>query len=160
MEKETKKQNQKLSKNELENPKNLQKDKTRLLSMTIVVIFLTLALILFAITISRKGNIGAGIGSVIIALIILIFAAVVIKRKYTSIKKGFPIADERTKKIEVLAGYYTFLISIWYLLALSYLSDNLIQFKDPSQALSMGILGMAIIFGVCWLYLSIRGKTE
>ncbi|MFH1522706.1 MAG: hypothetical protein ABIE43_02695 [Patescibacteria group bacterium] len=70
--------------------------------------------------------------------------------------------DERSKKIMVLAGYKAFLISIWWLLILSYVTDefNLIEFRDTSQALGMGILGMAIIFGICWLWQSKKGDED
>jgi len=137
--------------------KNNQNDKIRVWALGITVLLVVSTLILFSVTIYRKGNAATSFGSGIIAAVILIFAIVVWKRQYTSVKKGFPVQDERSRQIQVLAGYYTFLISIWYLLVLSWASDDLIQFRDPAQALGIGILGMAIIFGVCWIWVSRKG---
>ena len=76
------------------------------------------------------------------------------KKSFDDAKKGLPLYDERSKKVLNLAFEKSFLISVWWLLILSWISDewNLIEFRDVSQALGAGILGMVIILGVCWLY--------
>ena len=140
--------------------KKNNKDKSKILAVAITVLLLISTLIIFSVTIRRQGNTSIGIGSIIIAATILIFAIFFIKRRYTSVKKGFPAEDERSRKVMLLAGYKTFLISIWYLLILAWASDEYIKFRDPSQALGMGILGMAIIFGLCWLWVNKSGKVE
>ncbi len=140
--------------------KNQNKDKLRVWTAGIVALLVVCTLILFAVTIIRNGNLVVGAISIVIAIILLVFAVSILKRQYNAVKKGFPYQDERSKKIMVLAGYYTFLISIWYLLILGWASESLIQFRDPSQALGIGILGMAIIFGLCWLWVSKKGKEN
>lgn len=140
--------------------KENKKDKIRVGLVGIVALLVISTLVILSITVFREGNIGVGIGSIIIAVVILVFAMSILKRQYTAVKKGFPYQDERSKKIMVLAGYYTFLISIWYLLILSWASESIIQFRDVSQALGMGILGMAIIFGLSWLWVSRKGDVE
>jgi len=57
------------------------------------------------------------------------------------------------------AGYYTFLISIYWLLAISWASDKM-PFRDASQAINLGILGIAVIFGLAWLFVNKWGKLE
>jgi uncharacterized membrane protein len=136
----------------------MKKDKKRVLLIGVGALLFVSTLVLFAMTSIKIGNVIIGAGSIIIAVVVAIFAAFIITRKYDSVKKGFPLEDERTKNIMQLAGYRAFLVSIYWLLALSWLSDDWITFRDPSQALGMGILGMAIIFGLSWLYTSARGE--
>ncbi len=141
--------------------KKNSKDKIRVWSVGIVALLVISTLILFAITIIRKGNLVVGIISIIIAVVILIFAVSLLKRQYSAVKKGFPYQDERSKKIMVLAGYKAFLISIWWILIIGWASSNeWVQFRDVSQATGVGILGMAIIFGVCWLLVSRKGRAD
>ena len=68
------------------------------------------------------------------------------------LKKGLPVEDERSKKVMNVACAKAYLISIWFLLILSWMSDEIIQFRDVQQALGGGILGMAVILGLCWVY--------
>ena len=142
-----------------EKRKNTQ-DKLRVWSVGIVALLVISTLILFSITIFKKGNTLVAISSVIIAVVILIFAISFLKRQYSAVKKGFPFHDERSNKVMMLAGYKAFLISIWWILAIGWMSEGWINFRDPSQATGMGIIGMAIIFGLCWLYYNRKGDLK
>jgi hypothetical protein len=137
-------------------------DKARVWGVGITVLLVVSGFCLYAINTLKQGQAIPAILSIIIAVVILVLGASVLKRKYTSVKQGDPFEDERSRKIMVLAGYYTFLISIWFLLFLSWATDEwkIIQFRDVSQALGLSILGMAVIFGLTWLWISIRAKTD
>ena len=136
------------------------KDQTRLWLLGIIALLVISTFVLWATTTYKKGSSISSAGPAVIAIIILVFAIVMIKRRYASIKKGMPLEDERSKRIMVVAGYYAFLLSIWFLLALAWASDGLIQFRDPGQALGAGIGGMAVIFALSWLSVNFLGKTE
>jgi uncharacterized membrane protein len=121
-------------------------------------ILLSITLVLFAITAGiKRGNfLGASL-IIVIALTIVVFFIGYTRRELKSVKEGFPVEDERSNKVKILAGYTAFLISIYWLLILGWASSNeWIQFRDVSQATGAGILGMAIIFGLCWLYYNKR----
>ena len=53
----------------------------------------------------------------------------------------------------LIAFAKAYLFSIWLLLILGWMDNNgMIHFRDASQAMSAGILGMAVILGLCWLW--------
>ena len=145
--------------NKSEKPHN--SDKLKLLSVAITVLLVVSTLVIFSMTTQKNGNAVMSQGSLIIAGVIIIFGIIVLKKNYREIKGGQPLHDERSQKIMLKAGYKAFLASIWWLLILSWLSntDGLIEFRDPSQALGAGILGMAIIFGISWFLVSRRGDN-
>ena len=93
-----------------------------------------------------------GLLGIIIALIILIFAMVVFVRGNRDLKEGFPLKDERSKRVLEQAASTSFYISLYLLLAIGFLSDNLIPFKDISQATSVAVGCMALLFLIFWIY--------
>ncbi len=116
-----------------------------------------LSLFLWIGTIWSKGHIENATIVAIPAVIIAILAIWVFVRSYRSVKGGFPIEDERSTRVMDKAMAKAYLISIWLLLAIGWVSDDLIEFRDISQAMGAGIIGMAIIFGLCWLYYNRKG---
>jgi uncharacterized membrane protein len=129
-------------------------DKTMVYSKLIVGILLSITLVLYAITAGiKRGNFLGTSFLIVIALTIMVFFFGYIRRELKSVKEGFPVEDERSNKVRTLAGYKAFLISIYWILIIGWASSNeWIQFRDVSQATGAGILGMAVIFGLCWLY--------
>ncbi|NQU78827.1 hypothetical protein HQ545_03580 [Candidatus Woesearchaeota archaeon] len=141
------------------NPKG--NDKTILLSVGILAVLLFSTFVLFAVTIFKKGAIIESALSLIIGVILLVALIIFLKRRYTDIKKGFPTHDERSNKVMTLAGSKAFLISVWWILIIGWASSNgWFQFRDISQATGAGILGMAVIFGLCWAYYNRKGNLE
>ena len=139
----------------------MKNEKLRLILLGVVLLLLISTFVLFSITILKKGQTTIGYGSIIIAAVILIFGVVFIKKNYREITKGHPLHDERSKKIMVNAGNKAFLISIWWILIIGWASSNeWVHFRDVSQATGVGILGMAIIFGLCWLWQSRKGDED
>jgi peptidoglycan/LPS O-acetylase OafA/YrhL len=66
--------------------------------------------------------------------------------------------DERSSGIKHRAGYYAYLISIYLWLVLRYFERRL----DPAQTFAIGMIGMALAFGLSWLILTVRemGSSE
>ncbi len=139
----------------------INKDKTRIISVGILTLLLFSTFVLFAVTVFRKGQIIESGVSLIIGIIVLVALIIFLKRQYTDIKKGFPFHDERSNKVMLLTGNRAFLISIWWILIIGWGSSNgWFQFRDVSQATGAGILGMAVIFGLCWVYYNRKGNIE
>ena len=133
------------------------KDKERTILMGVVSALVILTSLLWFGTVLSKGEIGNALFLAVPAVIIVIFAVGVFLRNYRSVKGGFPIEDERSKRVMEKAMAKAYLISIYLLLAIGWASDDLIQFRDASQATGAGIMGMAIAFALCWAYYSRRG---
>ena len=136
------------------------KDKIRVVSAGIITALVILTSLLFAGTLLAKGKIIDMILPIGIIVIIGLFMIPFVKRKWFDVKKGFPFEDERSKKLMNRAAAYAYYISLYWLLALSWASEEWIVFRDVSQAIGAGIIGMAIIFGICYLWVGEKGDIE
>ena len=128
------------------------KDKIRLIVIGIVSLFVIVTGTLFAIKSFKNDNIMGGILGIVIAIIILMFAVIVFKRGNRDLKKGFPLKDERSKKVIEKASSMAFYVTLYMLLAIGFLSEDVIKFRDISQATSLGVAGMALLFMIFWAY--------
>jgi len=146
--------------------KKFYSDRTRVIGITIVTILVLSSFALLSLTLIQKGQVAKG-GLILVVLgVLVIFAVKILKDQYEHTKDGFPIEDEMSKKVRMKAMSWAFLAGIYWLLALGWY-DNLgtdyygvSPFRDPSQATGVGILGMAIFFGIFWLYFSRKGDTR
>jgi len=90
--------------------------------------------------------------AILVVILVVIFIGKNLKN-VKDVKKGLTIEDERSRKVALLAGAKSFQISMWYLLILLWFSSVLeIIPLNTEQALGAGILGMAIIYGIIWLW--------
>ena len=91
-----------------------------------------------------------------IAIMVIILGVIFVSKSLKNVKdkkKGLTIEDERSRKRLLLTGAKSFQISIWYLLILMWVSSVLgIITLNTETALGMGIVGMAIIFGLTWIW--------
>jgi hypothetical protein len=129
----------------------MKKDKSKVILMGIVTLLLVIGFFSWALPVFMQGDKIQGLGIALIGIIILVYAIFNFKRMYLDVKKGYPIQDERSQKVLMIAFAKAFLFSIWWLLILSFISEN-INFRDPGQALNIGIFGMAVLFGLCFLW--------
>ena len=129
-----------------------QKEKARLLGIIILSLLVIVTGSLFSLTAFMKGNIAGGVLGGLIAIIILIFAIFVFIRGSESMKKGFPLHDERSRRVLEKASSRAFYVSLYLLIAVGWLSDDVINFRDVSQATGIAVGIMAILFAVFWAY--------
>lgn len=129
-----------------------QKDKIRLASISIISLLVIATGTAFSIMRFMQGDVAGGITGAFIAFIILVFAISVFIRGNREMKKGFPWRDERSKKVIEKATSTAFYVSIYMLLVIGFLSEDIIHFRDVSQATGLAIGMMAILFGVFWVY--------
>jgi uncharacterized membrane protein len=127
-------------------------EKARLTAIVIISLLVIVTGALFSYGSFKKENIGGGILGIIIALIILVFAMIVYKRGKSDLKNGFPLKDERSKKVMQKAMSMAFLVSLYVLLVIGFVSDDLIKFRDVSQATGLAVGVMALLFLIFWIY--------
>jgi len=70
-------------------------------------------------------------------------------------RRGEPAEDELSKKIMQKAASTAFYISLYWWLVLSYLSEN--WKMETGSVIGRGILGMALIFVLSWVFCKIKG---
>ncbi len=91
----------------------------------------------------------------VIIFVLVAFALMIGIRRLRSERRGEPAEDELSKKIMQRAASTAYYISLYWWLVLVYLSDN--WQKETESLIGTGILGMAIIFALCWVYYKIKG---
>lgn len=128
------------------------KDKARLIGILTLSIIVILTGTLFSVKTLMKGDILGGILGGVIAAIILAFAIFVYIRGNRDLKEGYPLKDERSKKVIEKASSLSFFVSLYLLLGIGMLSEHTIKFRDVSQATGVAVGGMAILFLLSWLY--------
>ena len=97
----------------------------------------------------------AELSSLVVIVLVVAFALFVGYKRLTSVKKGEPAEDEMSKKIMQKTSSLSYYISIYWWLAIMYFSDRL-KF-EMHTIIGTGILGMAVIFAVCWLVFHFTG---
>lgn len=132
--------------------KKTRRDRIRLIAIAIISIIVIVTGALFAYGSFKEGNMGGGILGIIIALIILSFAIIVYKRGREDLKRGLPLKDERSRRVMEKATSMAFLVSLYVLLAIGFLSENIIKFRDVSQATGISVGVMALLFLIFWVY--------
>ena len=93
--------------------------------------------------------------------ILLVFFTISIYLWYRRIKRkkqGFPEDDEMSKKIAQKAAAISYYISLFLWLVLIYLHNKIII--DIQYLFTIGIIGMAVIFVLCWVIFNFKGIKD
>lgn len=145
----------------------MKKDKTRLTLIAIVTIAVLATVALYSFTVISKEKVNTGsIISMAIPLVIIVFMAFFILRRYRDVKQGMPLEDERSRKVVTLAAAKSFYVSLYWLLAISWFEEFFanklfgVEHLDVGQAVGGGIIGMAILFFAFWIYYNKKGKID
>ena len=94
----------------------------------------------------------AGLG---VILLVVGFAVFIGYKRLTSAKRGEPAEDELSKKVMLRTSSLSYYISLYLWLVIMYFSDRLKL--ETHTIIGVGILGMAVIFTICWLVFNFRG---
>jgi uncharacterized membrane protein len=127
------------------------KEKTRLAAIVVLSLFVIVTGVLFSLNSFMGGEVVGGILGIIIATTIFVFAVFVFARGNADMRKGFPLRDERSRKVLEMASSKAFYATLYLLLGIGLLSD-VIPFRDVSQATGAAVGFMAILFAVFWVY--------
>lgn len=132
------------------------KSKTILVLCVTMLSVIVLGLSIVAVRLLGGSNIISASLVIIGALLLIIISFSVLKRVVGDLKVGFPIHDERSRKIKMYAAGYSYFISIYIWLVLLVFQKHL----DRDDILTAGLLGMAISFFLSWAILSKRKGLE
>ncbi len=89
-------------------------------------------------------------------LILLVgFALFIGVKRLGSVTKGEPAEDELSKKVLQKTAAMSYYISLYLWLAVMCVSDK--KDYETHVFLGAGIIGMAVIFALCWLVYNFRG---
>ena len=90
-----------------------------------------------------------------VIIVVVGFALFVGYKRLTSVKKGEPVEDELSKKVLQKTAALSYYISLYLWLAVMYVSDK--RDYETHVLLAAGILGMAVVYAICWLVYNFRG---
>lgn len=124
-----------------------------------VIIFIVAALVIAAAILwlmSSSGNFKpSDVTSYAVIILVVGFALFIGFKKLSSARKGEPVEDEMSKKVMRKTAAYSYYISLYLWLALMYFSDK-VEY-EVHTVIGAGILGMALVFTLCWLVFNFRG---
>jgi peptidoglycan/LPS O-acetylase OafA/YrhL len=128
-----------------------------------IIVFVVAALVLVTTVLwmlSSSGNLKTfDLGSFGIIFLVVALAVFIGFKRLSSARKGEPAEDELSKKIMQRTASLSYYISLYLWLIIMYFSDK--YDYETHTIIGAGILGMAIIFTVCWLVFNFRGiKNE
>ncbi|MFA6255396.1 MAG: hypothetical protein WC675_05215 [Patescibacteria group bacterium] len=138
----------------------MKKDKIRLILIATGTILLLTTAILYSLMIAQKEKINLGnLIPLIIPLLIIIFMAFFIIRRYKGIKSGMPLEDEYSKKVMLKASSVSYYLTLYWLLFIGWFEEPIanlfgLQHLDAGQTTGAGIVGMAIFLFALWFYYS------
>jgi peptidoglycan/LPS O-acetylase OafA/YrhL len=90
-----------------------------------------------------------------VIIIIVAFAVFIGFKRLNSARRGEPAEDELSKKVMQKTASMSYYISLYWWLVLMYFTDKLNY--ETHTYIAAGILGMAVIFAICWLVFNLRG---
>jgi len=90
-----------------------------------------------------------------IMLLILVFALLIGIKRIGNEKRGEPDEDELSKSILQKSAALSYYISLYMWVFMIWLKDRLSMAID--EVLGSGILAMAVIFGLSWIYVRFKG---
>jgi hypothetical protein len=107
----------------------------------------------------KLGNLTEALVLLFGAVVILIANGVFYHRRASVLAQGEPFEDERDMQVKNRAGALAFYWSLYWLLALMFYSIIGSQKYgwpelESDALLGYGILGMAVIFGFCYIYVN------
>ena len=140
--------------------KDKAKDKTRVVFAGIIAALVILGSLLLMVALLAEGeNIQLVLPAGIVVIIVL-FMVPFVKRRWFDVKRGFPSEDERSKKVMTNASSKAYYVSLYWLLLISFSVEVLeIVEMDVGQAIGTGIVGMAVLFGIFFLYYDGKGDV-
>ena len=86
------------------------------------------------------------------------FGILVAVRRIRSVSKGQPAEDEMSKKMVQKAAAYAYYISLYLWLVILYIGTE--KDVDFETLTGSGILGMAVLFLLSWLFVRLKGMRN
>ena len=127
-----------------------------------IVGFVISALILASLALwALKGRLAGNAGEIVMAGIVLMlvgFAIYIGLSRLRSHRRHEPSEDELSKRIMTRASSLAYYVSIYLWLFVMYISDK--TTLEAHSLIGAGILGMAVVFLLCWLGVRVFGEKN
>ena len=91
----------------------------------------------------------------LIILLLAVFGGIMGFRRLKSAKHGEPVEDELSKRIMQKASSISYFISLYLWIGIMYFDGK--KVIETGELFGLGIIGMAIIFALCWTFYNFRG---
>ncbi|MFC4077299.1 hypothetical protein [Salinithrix halophila] len=104
----------------------------------------------------QRGNTVPAVFLMVGTISFIAITSVLLKKLFSDVKQGFPTDDERSKKVRAYAAGRAYFYSLFIWIAL--LAFH--RYLDRDDILLMGLLGMALSFGVNWVILNKKKGLE
>lgn len=123
----------------------------------VLALVIILALVVFTTFLwLSKDSLGVEeITSLGVILAVVGFAVFILLRRIKSWKQGEPQEDELSKKVMLRTSSLSYYISLYFWVFLLWLKDR-VSFEQE-ELIGTGILGMAVIFALSWVFFHFRG---
>jgi peptidoglycan/LPS O-acetylase OafA/YrhL len=118
--------------------------------LVVVISVLVVATFILWITKSEMSFDFSSILMVVIAVVILVYAVLFIRKRWSDAREQLPAEDELSKIIRLKSGYTSFQISLFLWLVIGSIEDRVKM--EGHTIIGAGILGMAVIWALCWIY--------
>ena len=129
----------------------------RTIVMFVIIALVVVSLVLWAL----KGHIAGNTGEMImtgISLVVVGFAVFLGLSRLRSHRRHEPVEDELSKNVMTRASSLAYFISIYLWLFVMYISDK--TTLAAHSLVGAGILGMAVVFLLCWLGVKLFGMKN
>ena len=90
-----------------------------------------------------------------VIILVVCFAVFLGYKRLNSVRRGEPSEDELSKKVLQKTAAWSYYLSLYFWLALMYFSDK--TKLETHSIIGIGIMGMAVVFAICWLIINFRG---
>lgn len=93
-----------------------------------------------------------------ILILLVIFGLYMGWRQLRSVKRGEPAEDELSKRMLRKAAATSYYLSLYWWVVILYINNR--SQADADVLIGYGIVGMAVIFAVCWAAIRIFGLKD
>ena len=130
--------------------------KTKFVFLLMALILIVIGGTIFSTNLWLLGKSTEAVSLILLMIFLVVILSVFIRKTYYDLKAGLPGDDERTEKIRMYAAGYAYFVSlyVWIILLAFH------KYLDSDDLLMIGLLGMAISFGVSWLLMNSKKDIE
>ena len=129
------------------NKTSLKMKRAIIIAAIAVLVLVTIVLWMLNSGDSLKGSMSLMLG---IQVVVLLFAILVVVRRWTAAKNKIPAEDEMSKAILRRGAATSYYVSLYLWLALMFFEERIDL--ERSTLIGAGILGMAVIYALSWVY--------
>ncbi len=129
--------------------------KSHRLILVVTLVLLSITIWFFSIRESIKATTFLNFGVMVIILVYVVFIGI---KRIGSEKRGEPVEDELSKMMLQKSAALSYYISLYMWVFMIWLKDRVSM--DSDEVLGSGIIAMAVIFGLSWLFVRFKGMRN